>query len=301
MRKSLLAVVAVAGLASAASAQTISSFVLNDGAYRYSETTQTLGSGRTGTGNGSANFGLASGTGSTVTADYLFQNWWWYRSAGDTREYALSNQSFGAQLGANSAFLRYVEPIGGSGTANGSLTFEFTYTLNQLSPDQAAVTINWSITNNTQTTQPVSFFAYADSDMSFTSISDDNGAYLPGSGVNTYRNDNSLTDTARFFTMSADLRLNDEWRVGPWSTSATNTTSPLALLGANTTVNNMGNVDTAAGPADNSAAFQWNLSIPAGESLGGRVTKGYNYVIPAPGAMALLGLGGLIAGRRRRA
>lgn len=301
MRLTVLALVGAAGLTTAASAQTIGSFVLNDGLYRYSETTQTAGSGRTGTGNGSANFGLASGGGATVTNDYLFQNWWWYRSAGDTREFALSNQTFGSQLGANSAFLRYVEPIGGSGTANGTLTFEFTYTLNQISADQAAVTINWSVTNNTQTTQPVSFFAYADSDMAFTSFSDDNGTYSPGVGVNTYRNDNSLTDTARFFTLSADLRLNDEWRIGPFSTSATNTLSPLALLGANSAVDNMGNVDTAAGPADNSAAMQWNLSLPAGESLGGRLTKGYNYVIPAPGAAALLGLGGLIVGRRRRA
>lgn len=300
MRSMMFALIGVAGLASAASAQTLSSFVLNDGLFRYSETTQTAGAGRTGTGNGSANFGLASGTGSTVTNDYLFQNWWWYRSAGDTREFALSNQASGIQLSPNSAFVRYAEPIGGSATANGTLNFDFTYTLNQISPTQAAVTINWSITNNSNAAQPVNFFAYTDSDMSFTSFSDDNGTYTPGAGVNTYRNDNSLTDTARFFTLSADLRLNDEWRIGPFSTSATNTLSPLALLGANTGIDTMGNVDTAAGPADNSAALQWNLTIDAGQSIGGRVTKGYNYVIPAPGTAALLGLGGLLAARRRR-
>lgn len=299
MKLAVLAFVGAAGLASVAGAQTIGSFVLNDGLFRYSETTQTGGSGRTGTGNGSANFGLASGTGSTVTNDYLFQNWWWYRSAGDTREFALSNQAQGLQLSPNSAYLRYDEPIGGSST-NGTLSFDFTYTLNQISATQAAVTINWNITNNSNVEQTMSFFAYTDSDMAFSSFSDDNGSYIPGAGINTYRNDNSVTDTSLFYTMSADLRLNDQWRIGPYSTSASNTASPLALLAANTAIDNLGNVDTAAGAADNSAAMQWNLVIPAGGSLGGRVTKGYNYVVPAPGTAALLGLGGLLAARRRR-
>jgi hypothetical protein len=200
------------------------------------------------------------------------------------------------QAGSNTIFTRYVEPIGNSATANGTLTFDLTYTLNQITPTSAALTINWSITNNTTAVQPVQFFSYADSDMSFTSFSDDNGSYIPGSGVNTYRNDNSTTDTARFFTMSADLRVNDLWNIGPFS----GTSSPRTLL-SNTAVNDLTNIDSAAGPADNAAAFQWqNLQIEAGGTIGGRVTLGYNYVIPAPGAAALLGLGALAAGRRRR-
>ncbi|GDX97947.1 hypothetical protein LBMAG48_03510 [Phycisphaerae bacterium] len=299
-----IALIAFAGLAAAqsiAGAQTLSSFALNDGLFRYSESAISGTANRTGTGAGSANFGFigtnTSAGNSNVASDYLYQNWWWYRSAGDSREFALSNQTFGqTNLAGNSVTLRYDEPIGGSTTNR--LVFELTYTLNQISTTQSAVTINWSIFNQSSVVQPVSFFAYADSDMSFTSFSDDNGTYTPGSGVNTYRNDNSLTDTARFFSMSADLRLNDGWQVGPYSTS--NVVAPLANL-VNGTVNNLSNSDTIAGAGDNAGALQWNLEIPAGQSLGGRVTKGYNYVVPTPGVLALAGIGGLVAARRRRA
>lgn len=303
-----IALIAFAGLAAAqsiASAQTLSTLRLQDGLFRYAETTITGSLNRTGTGAGSANFGLigtnTATTSTTVVNDVLFQNWWWYRSAGDTREFALSNQVSGQlNLAGNSATLRYDEPIGGSATNR--LVFELTYTLNQISPTQAAVTINWSILNNSTSDQPVSFFAYADSDLGTGfpggSASDDNGTYVPGSGFNTYRNDNSVTDTTNFFTMSADLRVNNGWQIGAFS--GADAVSPRGAL-TNAAVSNLANADTIAGAGDNAGAFQWDLTIPAGQSIGGRVTKGYNYVIPSPGALALVGLGGLVAARRRRA
>ena len=298
-----IALIAFAGLAAAqsiASAQTLTTMRLQDGLFRYTESGITGASVRTGTGGGSANFGLigtnTATTSTTVVNDVLFQNWWWYRSAGDTREFALSNQTSGQlNLAGNSATLRYNVPIGGSSTDR--LIFELTYTLNQISPTQAAVTINWSIFNQSNVEQPVSFFAYADSDVG-SSATDDNGTYIPGSGFNTYRNDNSLTDTANFFTMSADLRTNDRWQIGAFS--GTDLTSPRAAL-TNAAISNLSNNDTIGAAGDNAGALQWDLTIPAGQSIGGRVTKGYNYVIPSPGALALVGLGGLVAARRRRA
>lgn len=303
-----VALIAFAGLAAAqsiASAQTLSTLRLQDGLFRYAEGTITGSTNRTGTGAGSANFGLigtnTASTSTTVVNDVLFQNWWWYRSAGDTREFALTNQTSGQlNLAGNSATLRYNEPIGGSSTDR--LIFELTYTLNQISPTQAAVTINWSIFNQSNSQQPVSFFAYADSDLGTGfpggSANDDNGTYVPGSGFNTYRNDNSLTDAANFFTMSADLRTNDRWQIGAFS--GTDVTSPRSALG-NASISNLTNSDTIGAAGDNAGAMQWDLTIPAGQSIGGRVTKGYNYIIPSPGALALVGMGGLVAARRRRA
>ncbi len=295
-----IALIAFAGLAAAQSIASAQNIRLQDGLFRYAETALTGASVRTGTGGGSANFGFigtnTSSTTTSVASDVLFQNWWWYRSAGDTREFALSNQTANqTNLAGNSATLRYNEPIGGSSTDR--LIFELTYTLNQISPTQAAVTINWSIFNQSNVQQPVSFFAYADSDVG-TSASDDNGTYVPGSGINTYRNDNTVTDTANFFTMSADLRTNDRWQIGAFS--GTDVTSPRAAL-TNALVSNLTNNDTIGAAGDNAGAMQWDLTIPAGQSIGGRVTKGYNYVIPSPGALALVGLGGLVAARRRRA
>ncbi|MFN5945075.1 MAG: PEP-CTERM sorting domain-containing protein [Phycisphaerae bacterium] len=296
-----IALIAFAGLAAAQSIASAQNIRLQDGLFRYAETALTGAGVRTGTGGGSANFGFigtnTSSTTTSVASDVLFQNWWWYRSAGDTREFALSNQTANqTNLAGNSATLRYNEPIGGSSTDR--LIFELTYTLNQISPTQAAVTINWSIFNQSNVEQPVSFFAYADSDIGTDFGGNDNGTYIPGSGFNTYRNDNSLTDTANFFTMSADLRTNDRWQIGAFS--GTDAVSPRGAL-TNALVSNLANADTIAGAGDNAGALQWDLTIPAGQSVGGRVTKGYNYVIPSPGALALVGLGGLVAARRRRA
>lgn len=286
--RNALGVLAAVGLASAAGAQTLTSFVLNDGSFRYSESAITGSSTRTGTGGGFANFGFASGTGSTVTGDYLFQNWWWYRSQGDTREFALSNQTSGIQISPNTVALIYDEPIGGVTTAPG-LRFSLVYTLNQISPTQAAVTINWNIENRTQQEQSVAFFSYTDADV--LTASDDDASYNSAPGLNFFRVNASTANTSDFFSVGSDLRLNDLFKQGAFSGTR------LGL--ADTSVTNMDNTP-ATFVGDWTGVLQWNLLIPAGESLGGRVTKGYNYVVPAPGALALLGLGGLIAGRRRR-
>jgi len=45
------------------------------------------------------------------------------------------------------------------------------------------------------------------------------------------------------------------------------------------------------------AAFQWTLDLAAGESA---TIETYFTLVPAPSSLALLGLGGLVAGRRRR-
>ena len=295
--KRIFGLMAFAGMLTTAAQAQVNSFTLNDGLYRYSVGTTNGGAAaRTGTtGGSSANFGLALGGTTAVTADYLFQNHFWYRSAGDTREFALSNMTASTALGGNSIFNRYVEPIGGSLTA-GSLGFDLTYTLNQLTPTSAALTINWSIVNNSNSAQPVSFFSYADSDIG-TSAGNDSGTYTAGAGENFYRNDDVVPPgNGSFFTMGADLRLNDNWNIGPFSGA----TSPRTLL-SDTALNNLTNIDTVAGAADNAGAMQWqNLVIDAGATVGGRITFGYNYVVPTPGAAALLGLGGLVALRRRR-
>lgn len=290
-----LAILALAGLASSAAQAQVNTFTLNDGLFRYSVGGLNTAANRTGTGAGTdANFGLASGSGAAVTADYLWQNHFWYRSADDTREFALSNMTSSTALGGNSIFTRYVEPIGGA-TGGGTLNFELTYTLNQITTTSAALTINWSIVNNSSTTQALSFFSYADSDIA--SFSNDSGTYAAGSGVNVFRNDDVVfPGNGSFFTMASDLRVNDLWNIGPFS----GITSPRTFL-TNTLVNNLTNIDSAVGAADNVAAFQWQgLSIDAGGTVGGRITLGYNYVIPTPGAAALLGIGGLVAMRRRR-
>jgi hypothetical protein len=189
---------------------------------------------------------------------------------------------------------RFVEPIAGGVGPNESLTFDLNYTLNQISSTQAAVTINWSITNNTFISQTVSFFSYADSDVP-PLPSNNASSYVASSGSNIYRNDETSAATGGFFTMASDINLNNRWQVGPLSGAG----SPRDDL-TDLAVNDLTNTNNTP-VGDNAGALQWQgLTIPSGGSVGGRITLGYNYVVPAPGAAALLGLGALAMGRRRR-
>jgi len=282
------ALVSVLALAGAAHAQT-TSFSLVDGNFRYNERNLTSGSG-----TGTADFGLDTGSTTSVGNDYLFQNWWWMRVGSATAEQELrsTEQTNFAQLSPNSAFLSYVRP---GATGAGGIQVNLTYTLNQISPTQAAVTINWNLTNLGQETTNVSFYNYTDWDVITAT---DLYSFATAPGFQQIRADNaSAGANGEFATLSADLRLPTAWQVGPFS----GTGSPRTSL-TDTAITNLNNMLNGANPGDQAGAFQWDLVLAAGQSLGGRVTKGYNFdPIPAPGALALLGLGGLVAARRRRA
>ena len=282
------ALVGVLALAGAAHAQT-TSFSLVDGNFRYNERSLTSGASTV-----TADFGLDTGSTTSVGSDYLFQNWWWMRVGNATAEQELrsTEQTNFAQLSPNSAFLSYSRP---GATGAPGVSVNLTYTLNQISPTQAAVTINWNITNNSQETTNVSFYNYTDWDVI---NSTDQYSFSSGPGFQQIRADNAGTGAnGEFATLSADLRVPTAWQVGPFS----GTGSPRASL-TDAAITNLNNMFNGANPGDQAGAFQWDLVLAAGQSVGGRVTKGYNYdPIPAPGAFALLGLGGLVAARRRRA
>src|SRR5262245_60588687 len=63
--------------------------------------------------------------------DHLAQNWFWFRTTGDTRERALSNLS-SLSISENHARLVYLEPSNNGATAN-ALHVELQYTIHDLS------------------------------------------------------------------------------------------------------------------------------------------------------------------------
>jgi hypothetical protein len=66
----------------------------------------------------------------------------------------------------------------------------------------------------------------------------------------------------------------------------------------NATITNLNNTGLPFGPGDFTGAFQWNNVVAAGGTL--TVTSIFTAYVPAPGALALLGLAGLVGSRRRR-
>ncbi len=65
-------------------------------------------------------------------------------------------------------------------------------------------------------------------------------------------------------------------------------------------ITNLNNTGLPFGPGDFTGAFQWTVTLAPGEAFTATASMTVTY-IPAPSALALLGLGGLIGcGRRRR-
>jgi len=146
------------------------------------------------------------------------------------------------------------------------------------------VTANSSATTFTITSALLSFAAIspavgtASAGVTITDV-DGNGVTFTGlqPGAFAYRSQyNGLvpggTDFASFISPLA---------AGPFGTNIANGSQPLTAIGVPVT----------------SMSAQWNFTLSANDSAGG--TSAFN-IVPAPGAMALLGLGGLVAARRRR-
>src|SRR5262245_11204 len=94
-------------------AMAVGSFTINDGNAQFAIGNLT-GNRVTGVG-GSAD--LITQNALSDQIDHMFQNFFWYRGPGDTREYAISNQTFSNVFG-NHANLTYVEPFNDGATPN---------------------------------------------------------------------------------------------------------------------------------------------------------------------------------------
>jgi hypothetical protein len=116
----------------------------------------------------------------TGVNDHIFQNWFWYRGAGDTREYALSTLIF-SNSSNNRARLVYKEPIADGAIPN-ALLFDLEYTISCLStgingaaPPACArceIVIAIKIRNLTSDSIDLAFFSYNDMDLNGTSPGD---------------------------------------------------------------------------------------------------------------------------------
>lgn len=239
------------------------------------------------TGTGQAG-GVFRNEGSTST-DHLFANTWWWRGAGDTREYTFGNASVvggptsaGAIVGNNLGTL----DTGGydytvsNATAGYSFTAALRWNITNPSGSMAMVAYSGAVTNTGNTALAISLFGYADYDVG-------------GSTVNTY----SITGDTFSITRPTGGGPTALFQgVGNNAFQAGLFGGPPRSILADADIDNLNNT-VVGSPGDFTGAFQWDISVPAG----GTVTVGGTMTAPAPGAVALLGLGGLLAARRRRA
>ncbi len=248
--------------------------------------------------------GLAGGL-----ADYFvggpshtFQNWWWYRSHLDTREYALGGtpeshtQVFAGTTAPNSARMVYSEPIH-DGTLLDALLFDFEYTVSDLFPDSekpdlGILTIAFKVKNLTDHTVPVNLFAYFDFDVNADFL--DDVAVIGGVSQHIQHIADIPQGTqnpADAVVIASSTGLSG-WQISPFA-------DILADL-ADDNINNLTNSGSPFGPGDYTGAFQWSFELDPGGQFVGSLTKIVN-VVPEPGTFLALGAGlALFLARRRR-
>jgi MYXO-CTERM domain-containing protein len=238
------------------------------------------------TGTGQAG-GVFRNEGSTST-DHLFANAWWWRGPGDTREYTFGNAavaggptSAGAIVGNNLGTL----DTGGydytvtNATAGYSFTAALRWTITNPSGSMALVAYSAAITNTGASAIDMSLFAYTDYDVGDSTTN----VYSFSGDTFTITRPTGGGPTATFQGTGSFAH-----QAGPFGGV------PRSLL-TDADVDNLDNTVTGS-PGDYTGAFQWNINVAAG----GTVMVGGLMTAPAPGALALLGLGGLVAARRRR-
>lgn len=267
MKKLLVAAAGLALAASAANAQTGTQFTISDGnaVFTGGATPTTAASGTSVT----ADLRVTGATGT----DHLFGNWWYYRLEGtNTREFRFNNQVGPTVVAGNTATRNFAFP---------EFTATLTYQINSTGPVSGMLTetlvINPLIAGN------LNIFNYADFFISGQDAND-TSPMAGNAGMNIR---DVVTGQVLNFGASPSA---SHFQVGPFGAVTT-------LMG-NTVADNLTDVNsTVPAGSDIGGGFQWTVPVVVGQPI----TIVETFRVPAPSAAALLGLGGLLAARRRRA
>jgi hypothetical protein len=246
--------------------------------------------------------GSASSTGTSdfrlgglSSTDHTFGNWWWFRSGADAREFAVAAPS-GTPVPVRSHFGNGMQWTGIAPQGAGSpLRFDLAFYVTDLDGAGTAAAVVRTILTvrniGTDDVANVNLFNYVDYFLGGQDAGDfvaaGNAYSLPG-----YARVIEVQDT----TNAAGLTMR---HIGYGATGyGVGSFSAVGGQMGDSGIDDFADFNNATTPGDQSGVMQWNFgTIPAG----GSVTAVADLVIPTPGAAALLGLGGLIAARRRRA
>jgi hypothetical protein len=208
----------------------------------------------------------ATGSGvlrATSTGDHLYQNWWYYRVAGDSREYAF-------HTGSGSGYVQLPAPprnhrrvllwtnVDGRGFS-GSLTYEVFST----GGNRGVLTETMRVDNQGSTPLTLNLFHYLDLDLCGTTS---NGAQFAAGGPRQLRVTAGSCGTSAFY-----LGCNaDNYEVAAFS----------GLRGRllDASVNDLQNSGVPFGPGDWTGAWQWqDRVIPPSGSLAVTVSIGIDF------------------------
>ncbi|MGH7132066.1 MAG: hypothetical protein ACREJO_08995 [Phycisphaerales bacterium] len=243
----------------------------------------------TGTSTGvTANFVVdTGGTTTTTGGDHLFANWWWFRVNNVmTRESAVRPATTAVRSlnGTNGVSYDFAQQ-------GAALNMTMSYTVVSTSATSAEVRCVLTVLNtSTAGAVDVSIFNYVDYFLNNADASDfATGATVGSNQIIT------VTDIARPGISLTHTGFGATgYLVGGFSATSGQVSDANLDNFVGNTIANVG-----AGGGDIAGVMQWNLgSIGSGQSA--TVTSIISVAIPTPAAASLLGLGGLLVGRRRR-
>lgn len=297
MKNVVLGLIAVAGLASAANAQWTNSGALNDGNVFGSFTAGSMpSSNTTGPASITADFRL----GGAASTDHFFTNWWWARAGADTREHTLSvatvdQAAVVKTVTANSVTWSNIKmPAAAAGLANIRFTLSFSVTDLDGSGTTQGRTVTSLIATNIGATTVTNVNLFNNVDYFFTGEDAGDQVLAGDAGVdgngNRFMKISDTSDTGGFGTLYHQGIGATGYGAGSFST--------ISGQMSDTGLDNFADVNSALTAGDQTGIMQWNF----GDLAPGASVQAISIVtIPTPGALALVGVGGLVAARRRRA
>ena len=221
-----------------------------------------------GTGAGPTGTFTVGGTGNP---DHLGQSWWWTRtSTNNTRELA-NNNAFGTSWSGRVGQQSFNE------TASG-ISIVRTYLVTGLGDGRGRLEEGATVTNNTAQSMTVDIFHFLDPTLGGAA----GGISADVNGLSSIRMTSG--SWVGFYEGAGD----------PFQAGGSG--SVLSLL-TNGSPDNFNNTGLPFGPGDFEAGFQWRFVLAPGEAASASMTY---TVVPTPGSLAMLGVAGAVAARRRR-
>jgi uncharacterized protein (TIGR03382 family) len=204
--------------------------------------------------------------------DHLGSSWWWARTTiNNTREFANNNATSPSWSGRVGQLAFNDAPSG--------ISITRTYLVTGLGDGRGVFEEGTTVTNTTGSTLTVDLFHYLD-------------PTLGGSSAGISAALNGLSSSIRM--TSGPWVAFYEGAGQPFQAGAAGSVLPLLTNGVPNDFNNSG---LPFGPGDFEAGFQWRLVLGPGEAGSASIIC---TIVPTPGSLALLGLSGALAGRRRR-